>query len=251
MIKLKNFDLSRAGRQLCRDLNIQFEANQHWVVLGPNGAGKSTLLHTLAGLLTADNGIGLCGKPVADWPPRARAQKLGILFQHVDLHFPMTVFETALIGRHPHIPAWHWERDKDYEITREALRTVDLEHCSERLVSALSGGELRRLSVAILLTQNPPILLLDEPNNHLDTNHLFSLFDHLDGLREQGRLLITATHDPNLASRYATHTLLLFEDQTYLAGDCREVLSVNHLSRLYDHPYRALDTESHTFFLPD
>jgi iron complex transport system ATP-binding protein len=102
--------VSIAGNLVCRDLGIRIAAGSRWAILGRNGVGKTTLLKTLAGLHAADGGaVLLAGTPLAAWPRRVAAQKIGVLFQDQHTLFPGTVLETVLIGRHPYITQWRWE----------------------------------------------------------------------------------------------------------------------------------------------
>jgi len=164
--------LSVPGRTLCRDLAFDVHAGERWVIVGRNGAGKTTLLQTLAGLRPPAAGVvTLAGVPIAGHAPRRRAQQLGFLPQDTVDAFPATVLEIALGGRHPHIPRWRPESAADVVRARDALAAVGMDDAAMRDVQTLSGGERRRVALAMLLAQDPDVLLLDEPTNHLDIAH--------------------------------------------------------------------------------
>jgi iron complex transport system ATP-binding protein len=243
--------LSVPGRTLCRGLAFDVHAGDCWTIVGRNGAGKTTLLQTLAGLRPAAEGaILLAGEPIANHPPRRRAQLLGFLPQDTFDAFPATVLEIALGGRHPHISRWRPESAIDVSRARDALAAVGMDGALTRDVQTLSGGERRRVALAMLLAQDPDVLLLDEPTNHLDISHevrSLELFANL--ARERGRAVVMAMHDLTLAPRYATHAVLL-DGTTAEAGSASALFNVEKLSTLYGQPLVAVAHARGTAFLP-
>jgi len=239
-------------RQLCQPLTLTIQPQQRWAILGKNGAGKSTLLHTLAGLRQPQSGnVLLYGKPLETMDRRLVAQQLGVLLQEQTSEFPGTVREHVLMGRHPHMGRWQWEQADDLELALQALRQVDLLDYQHRQVTTLSGGERQRLAVATLLCQQPKLVLLDEPSNHLDLHHQIAVLDKLTAVtREKDHALIMVIHDINLALRYCDHFLLLFDDGEHLCGPAEHVINEQQLSRLYQHPVIHLKNGQHSVFLP-
>ena len=228
-------DVAVAGRALVRALEFEARGGEFIAVLGRNGVGKTLTLHTLAGLRPPASGtVRLDGRDIAAWPGRERAQRLALLPQLTEDPFPSTVFETALIGRHPHLPFWQWEDAADLACARSALAAVGLDSLSERAVDSLSGGERRRLDIATLLAQDAAVCLLDEPTNHLDPRHRKEMLALFRARADAGGLVIAALHDPTLAARTADRALLLFGDGRWSFGDSATILSDTNLSELYD-----------------
>ena len=128
------------------------------------------------------------------------------------------MLETALIGRHPHLPFWQWEEAADFAAARAALAAVGLDAIAGRAVDSLSGGERRRLDIATLLTQDAAVCLLDEPSNHLDPRHRNEMLAIFRARADAGGLVIAALHDPTLAARAADKALLLFGDGRWRFG---------------------------------
>lgn len=248
----KGIDLRVGERILCQGLELVLAPGHCWAILGGNGCGKTTLLHALAGLLPATRGeISLDDTPIDTLPRRTIAQQLGLLLQDSHDPFPTSVQDTALTGRHPHLGRWQQESDEDLVAACAALAKMDLADMEQRMVQTLSGGERRRLAIATLLTQNPQLLLLDEPLNHLDLHHQQQLLQHLLQLSAEGRGVMMVLHDPNQALRYCDRVLLLYGDGHWESGECKELLTVERLSRLYRHPMRVIQQGEDRIFIPE
>jgi len=243
--------LSVAGRTLLSNLDFDAHAGECWVVIGPNGAGKTTLVSALAGLREPAAGeIAYDGKTIAQLGPRERARIRGFLPQDSVDHFPATVLETALVGRHPHLARWQWESAADVDRARSALAAFGLTGLDGRDARTLSGGERRRLALAALVAQDPALLVLDEPSSHLDLGQQVAALDTLAALaRDDGRTLVMVLHDLHLALRYADHAIALGGGRA-ITGAARDVLSAPTLSELFGHRLVAVGEGTTRSFLP-
>ncbi len=248
-LECRGLDVIVAGRTLVADLSLALTGGACVAVLGRNGAGKTLTLHTLAGLRRPGGGsLAIDGRPLAEWPRRALARRLGLLMQNYDEPFPSTVQSSVLIGRHPHLGFLQWEAAEDLRRARAAIDDVGLQDFTQRDVTTLSGGELRRVAIATLLAQDPDIMLLDEPSNHLDLNHQLMTLRVFVNKARAGRLVIISLHDVNLALRYCDHALLLFGDGEWQFGASKDVISASNLSRLYQTPVNAFLHDDRPFF---
>jgi len=252
LLEARHLNVTIAGQPVCHGLDLQIDPGDRWCILGRNGAGKTTLLHTLAGLHAPDSGaLELDGAALATLPRRHIARRIGVLFQDHHDAFPATVLETVLSGRHPWLGPLQWETAADLAIAREALAAVDLAELQQRNVSTLSGGERRRLGIATLLTQEPRLLLLDEPVNHLDIHQQVRMLDLIRQRADTGaRALCFVMHDLFLATRYCNRFLLLFEDGAFLQGNRDSVMTESSLERLYRHPLRRIDHPDGPLWIP-
>ena len=240
------------GVEVCSQLDLRINPGESWGILGRNGAGKTTLLHTLAGLRRPDTGsVMLDGTPLPRLNRRSIARHIGVLLQDHQDAFPASVMETVLTGRHPYLGALQWEGAADYAAATEALRAVGLECMETRDIASLSGGERRRLGIATLLAQDPDILLMDEPTNHMDFHHQILTLDLLKQRTRDGvKSMMLVLHDPNLALRYCDHFLLLYGGGETLQGAAEAVLTQPNLERLYGHPLQALQGPRGTVWVP-
>ncbi|MFC5302268.1 ABC transporter ATP-binding protein [Azospira restricta] len=252
LIEARQLDVAVGGHTVCRALDFSLAAGERLAILGRNGAGKSTLLSVLAGLRAADAGeVRLGGDSYAALGPRAAAKRRGWLAQRHSDAFASTVLETALTGRHPHLGRWDWESKADAEIARGALAAVGLAGLEARDVQTLSGGERQRLAIATLLTQAPPLYLLDEPLAHLDLNHQIAVLDlFAAAARDCHAGVVMVLHEPALAWRYCDRALLIHGDGRSELGPVREMLTAERLSALYQHPLRAIEADGMVGFIP-
>ena len=255
LLEAAGLDVGVGGHCVCRKLDWRVCAGQSWAILGRNGAGKSTLLATLAGLRAQQKGrLDVAGLALPEAGKgagaRAMARIRGFLSQHQLDPFASTVMETVLVGRHPHLGRWDWESAADRRIAAAALAEVDLGGFAEREVQTLSGGERQRLAIAILLAQQPQLFLLDEPLTHLDLSHQVAVMDLFARRATNQAAIVAVLHDPGFAARYCGHALLLFGDGEWIAGPAGEVITAEHLGRLYGHPLHELHADGQRWFVP-
>ena len=249
LISCNNLNVKIADKTICRALSLSINAGESWAILGMNGCGKTTLLHTLSGLLPAASGeININNTLLNNLSRKEIAQQLSLLLQHQEDHFPGTVLESVLIGRHPHLQSWQWETDNDHKLALNTLNLVGLANFSERSILTLSGGERQRVALATLLVQQTNIRLLDEPVNHLDIHHQHEVMKLLTQDFDQGANVFVL-HDVNLATQYCDHALLIYPDGKTQQGVCTEVLTEENLSELYQHPLQEIEHNDQRWFI--
>ncbi|VVC76713.1 Hemin import ATP-binding protein HmuV [Aquicella siphonis] len=242
MLTASRLTLTMGNRKLCQSLNLQLRAGEVWGILGPNGCGKTTLLHALCGLRPVTCGeIRLGGQLLNQLPVKTIARSIGLLFQDITVVFPQTVWDYCRAARYPHLPFLKQESAADIQIISEALRTMELQSHTRRRVTQLSGGEQRRLAIAALLAQTPAIYFLDEPANHLDVRYQGLVFGHFRRLADTNNAVVMMSlHDANLAQHYCDHVLLMYPDGETMQGKILDMLTPEHLTRLYRHPIDSI-----------
>ena len=205
---------------LVEGLNLRLEPGQMVAMVGPNGAGKTTLLNTLAGLRPPLSGAVLVGgRDLGDLDPPKRARRVALLPQ-MDRGDPtLTVHELVSLGRTPHLGLWGALSADDRRAVDEALDACDLTALARRPLAEISGGERQRARIGLTLAQSSPLLLLDEPANHLDLRRRYDFFALLSRLRRRRNLaVVVVLHDLAEAFREADRVLLLYRGRAVPVG---------------------------------
>ena len=251
LLEARGLGLDAGDRRLCTGLDLAMGSGETWAILGANGSGKTTLLHALAGLRAPDRGsVLLEGRDLRSLRPRAVARRRGLLLQDPEPGLAADVMQTVLTGRHPHLRAWGWETAADYRIAAAALAAMDLGAFAARPLATLSGGERRRVEIAALLAQDPPVCLLDEPTNHLDLRHQMQVLGLFAARsRRPGHLTVMVLHDVNLATRFCSHGLLLTAGG-YRQGRLDEILDTAVLEQIYGCSFRLAGSAGDRMFIP-
>jgi len=194
-------------------------------VAGPNGAGKSTLLRRLSGGLRGPGVVLLDGADLTRLPARVLAQRLTMLEQEVPTDLEFRVGELVFFGRHPYRARLGPMSPGDKAAVNQAMEAMGILDLAARPFSRLSGGERRKVLLAIVLAQEPQVLLLDEPTVHLDVHHQLEIMSLLSRLAADGRAVVCALHDLNLAAAFAHRLLLLKQGRIAAIGLPAEVLT--------------------------
>jgi iron complex transport system ATP-binding protein len=218
MLEVSGLNLSLKGRSILRDIHFRLEPGQLVSLLGVNGSGKSTLIRAMAGLIKPDQGRILMGGAALNAMRGAeRARQIGYLPQKAN-GISCSVFDAVLLGRTPSL-GWRVS-SRDFAAVERVLTLLGLEHHAMRSTTELSGGEFQKVAIARALAQEPRILFLDEPINHLDIKNQMELMTLLKKItRELDLITVTALHDLGVALRFSDRFLLLKEGGLHTWGD--------------------------------
>ncbi|MBN8930395.1 MAG: ABC transporter ATP-binding protein [Rhizobium pusense] len=205
-----NVTLRYDERTISKSLSVSIPDGSFTVIVGPNACGKSTLLRALSRLLVPASGqVILDGRSISDLSAKDVARRLGLLPQSSIAPEGITVANLVARGRYPHQSFFRQWSKADEEAVIAAMEATRVTDLSGRLLDELSGGQRQRVWIAMVLAQETPILLLDEPTTFLDIAHQIELLDLLADLNRQGRTVVAVLHDLNHACRYASHLIAM------------------------------------------
>lgn len=226
--------LSYDKRIIAEDLTLDIPAGSFTAIIGPNACGKSTLLRAMAGLLEPTRGqMVLDGKSIATLSPREIAQRLGLLPQTAVAPEGITVAELVARGRYVHQRLLRQWSTEDRAAVDAALRLTDVTELAERRVEHLSGGQRQRVWIAMVLAQQTPLILLDEPTTYLDIAHQMDVLNLLHELNSAGRTVVAVLHDLNHAARYASHIIAMKAGKVIASGKPIEVITATNVAEVF------------------
>ena len=222
-------------RAVVDDLSFRLDEGEWLMLAGPNGAGKTTLIETIAQGTPYTGNIRWENEDIRTMKGNKLAQRIGILSQKNNVSYAYTVEEVVGLGRYAYKGGLFSGRDDggkaQVEKALEMTGLTDLRHAS---MLTLSGGETQRVFLAQVFAQNPRVLILDEPANHLDLKyqqHIFSLIR--EWLKEPGRAVLSVVHDLSLARRYGTHAILMDHGKSVSQGPVADVMTPENLRQVY------------------
>lgn len=229
-------------RTVVHGVDFAVPAGEVTAIVGANGCGKSTLLRGLARIMRPTGGrVELDGTDLRRVRPRDLAARVGLLPQQPTAPDGITVADLVGRGRHPHQGAFRrWSAD-DTEAVTQALALTQTHELAGRRVDELSGGQRQRVWVAMMLAQDPGIMLLDEPTTYLDIAHQVELLDLLAELNaERGTTVVMVLHDLNLAARYAHHLVVMKQGRVLRCGAPADVLDSDCVREAFGLESRVL-----------
>jgi len=235
IITFRDASFAYHGKPVLNDLTFSVMPGEFLGIIGPNGSGKTTLLKALLGLIEPTAGratIFDCTCHTLRCHHRAR---IGYLPQRsqIDPRFPITVFETVLMGRYGAIGLFHRPTAADRELAAAALNDVGLSELKDRPLGQLSGGQQQRVLIARALAQQPQVLLLDEPTTGVDAPTQTALLSLVRRLHQEHRLTILfVTHDINVVSPVVDRIVLL-NGRLVAIGKPADVLTKETLAAVY------------------
>jgi len=233
----RELTLAYGERTVSTRLTVDVPDGAFTAIIGPNACGKSTLLRAFVRLLAPASGeVAFDGRDVRRHHPKAYARTVGFLPQ--GLVAPEGIVARRLVGRgrYPHRSALAPWTAADEAAVTAAMSAAGVADLADRPVDELSGGQRQRVWVAMVLAQETPYVLLDEPTTFLDLTHQYELLALLARLRDEGRTVVAVLHDVNQACRYADHLIAMRADRVVAEGAPADIVDAALIQEVFDLP---------------
>jgi len=234
MLRVENVSVALGGKTILHPLSFGLSRGEWLMLAGPNGAGKTTLLRAIAQSVDHTGHIRYEGQDIARMKHKARARAFATLSQRQEVGYAFTAEEVIRLGRYASRSFLQGRDEEGERAVHEAIVLCGVEDLLRQSVLTLSGGELQRVFLAQVFAQDPKLLLLDEPANHLDLKYMAQIFDLIARwVRRPGRAVISVVHDLSLTRLYGTSAALLHEGRLLKKGPVSEALSPELLKTAY------------------
>lgn len=218
-VQLSDVSFGYGERALFSKLTLELAEGKVTSIIGPNGCGKSSLLKLASGICKPWKGsIGVLGRDVSALSSKERAR---LLQEHAAP--PMSVRRLVACGRYPHHGILSTMDAADYEAVERALEACRLADLAERPTAELSGGQRQRTFIAMVLAQDTPIVLFDEPTSFLDVSACYEVMELMRSLKEEhGKTVVAVIHDIDLALRYSDEICVMHDGKLLAQGAPQE-----------------------------
>lgn len=239
-LEIKNgcFGYSKEN-QILKNINLKVNDGEIFTILGQNGIGKTTLLKCLNGVLKWSSGEVYIGEKKITSPKELK--NIGYVPQAHNLSFPYSVRELVIMGRAKYLGVFSTPSEKDYKIVERVLNEIGILHLIDKKCSELSGGQLQMVFVARALAGEPQILILDEPESHLDFKNQSIILKLIVRLvKEKGITCIFNTHYPEYALRISDRSMIMGKND-YIIGKTSEIINEENLRKYFGIETKILD----------
>ena len=219
---------------IVKDISMNVESGEILCLLGPNGVGKTTFFKTILGFLKLQAGqILLDGQDINKWSKKKLAEAIGYVPQAHTPPFPFSVIDVIIMGRTAHIGMFESPSKKDKEIAEEAMNTLNISYLKDKIYTEISGGERQMVLIARALTQQPKILVMDEPTSNLDFGNQVKVLEEINKLSQKGLGIIMTSHFPDHAFLCCTKVALMQKNNVFTIGTVDEVVTEGNLKMAY------------------
>jgi len=243
ILEINNVSCGYDSKTIVKGISVKVESGEVLCLLGPNGVGKTTLFKTILGFLKLHGGeVNLDGQNIKHWKKNELAKAIGYVPQAHIPPFPFTVLDVVIMGRTAHLGMFASPSKKDIKIAEESLDALNVSYLKDKIYTEISGGERQMVLIARALTQEPKILVMDEPTSNLDFGNQVKVLKQINKLSKKGLGIIMTSHFPDHAFLCSTKVALLQRNNIFTVGSVDEVITEENLRLAYGVEVKIIST---------
>ncbi|WP_077216717.1 ABC transporter ATP-binding protein [Piscirickettsia litoralis] len=245
-----NIHFKIKGQTILNDITLEIPAGKISALIGPNGSGKSTLLKLLTGLITPNQGyIDLNQSELSTFKRKEIAKYISFLPQRSVIPDQFTVEDLIVAGRYPHQGLLRRLHAKDQQVIHWALDVTEMTKYRQRHLHQLSGGQQQRAWLAMILAQETPLILLDEPTTYLDIKHQLQMIELIKNLNiNHNKTILWVLHDLNQAIQNSDYLFVLKNGQLITQGTPKQLITDDKLAQTFEITIDAAQYHEQKFF---
>lgn len=249
MIEVKEVNKIYGKKQALKNTSLSIEKGKLTALIGPNGAGKTTLLNLVGRLTPFDSGeILIDGKKIQQWQQNELAKRLAVLKQSNTMNSQITVRELMAFGRFPHTKGKIGPKCK--KLIRQSLKYLGMEDLEHTYLRDLSGGQLQRAFIGMVLCQDTEYILLDEPLNNLDMKYGVQIMNILRNLVDEfGKTVVIVLHDINFAATYADQIIAFKNGEKFIDDSVNQVVRKAVIDELFEMDVEIIENNNQRYCL--
>jgi iron complex transport system ATP-binding protein len=252
LLNVQNSSFAYPGSEnIFENINLKVDKGDVFCILGANGVGKTTLIKCLTGLLIPSSGkILLNNKNLHSLTPSEIAKEIGYIPQIHNSTFAYSVLDVVLMGRSPHLDMFESPNEKDIKIAEKSLKILNISHMRDKSYTEISGGEQQLVFIARVLTQEPDILVLDEPTSHLDFGNQIRTLNVIEKLANNGLSIVMSSHFPDHAFISANKVAIMKNKNFIDIGTPEEVITESSMEETYNIKVKIVDVDDRKACIP-
>ena len=245
ILDIKNISCGYGSRTIVNNISLTVKSGEILCILGPNGAGKTTLFKTILGFLKLKTGeILIDNENISNWDRKRLARAIGYVPQAHTTPFPFTVEDVVVMGRTSHLGTMGSPSHMDIEIARKNIKMLGINYLKNKIYTEISGGERQMVLIARALTQEPDILIMDEPTSNLDFGNQVRVLKQISDLAKKGLAIVMTSHFPDHAFLCSTKVALLQKNNKFSIGSADDIVKEENLREAYGVNVKIVTTIS-------
>ena len=240
MITIKNLKVTLDNEQILHNISAIFPENKVTTIIGRNGCGKTTLLRAIAGLNKSQGEILWKDTDLKAISVKDHAKIVAFLPQSREVP-SVSVRSLVSHGRFPYLEFPRKLRKADREIIGSAMEMAGVSQFAERNLTTLSGGQRQKVYIAMVLCQDTPVVLLDEPATYLDISQQLEVLQMAKNIATMGKTVIMVHHDIPQAVKYSDNVVLMDRGEIIYQGEGIDMVKRNLVDRVFGVKTRLVD----------